>query len=257
MLKKIILLIAPVIVAFFFTVTAHGQEIPAGALVRIIDCSLQDGVTMADAVEQARSYSWDETSPNAVFFRQSVYGGSYRENYDFRIASYFPSYSEMISRYSAEKARQRRTKSAGFYTCDPATRRLTQAHPVNPGNNDGFTGDATLMATRFCRLNDGKTIADAYAFAQGVASNFANAGDNSLYQMYTLEQGATGELIGEGGSGRGLVLATVPATPEAFGERMDLSRDGFQPVENLRPLPVSCDAPSMWFTSAIHRGGNN
>ena len=254
MLKKIILLIAPVIVAFFFTVTAHGQEIPAGALIRIIDCSLQDGVTMADAVEQARSYSWDETSPNAVFFRQSVYGGSYRENYDFRIASYFPSYSEMLSRYSAEKARQRRTKSAGFYTCDPATRRLTQAHPVNPGNNDGFTGDATLMTTRFCRLNDGKTIADAWEFAQGVASNFANAGDTSLYQVWTRELGPVGATVA---GSPGLILATVPATPEAFGERMDLRRDGFDPLEGLRPLPVSCDFPGMWITHAIHRGGNN
>ena len=101
MVKKIIVLIAPAIVALFFTVTTHGQEIPAGALVRIIDCSLQDGVTMADAVAQARSYSWDETSPNLVFFRQSVYGGSYRENYDFTIASYFPSYGEMIRRFNA------------------------------------------------------------------------------------------------------------------------------------------------------------
>ena len=252
MAKKITLLIAATMVTLFFTVAAHGQEVPPGALVQIIDCSLQDGVTMADAVAQARSYSWDETSPNLVFFRQSVYGGSYRENYDFRIASYFPSYSEMISRFSAEKARQRQTRSAGFFTCDPVTRRLIQAHPVNP-ENDGFAGDGTLMTTRFCRLNDGKTIADAHTFAQGVASNFANAGDTSLAQMYTLEQGPIGDTV----YGRGVVFATVPATPAAFGEREDLRRDGFDPLEGLRPLPVSCDAPAMWFTSAIHRGGNN
>jgi len=131
--------------------------------------------------------------------------------------------------------------------------RLTHSPPVNPGNNDGFTGDGTLMTTRFCRLNDDKTMADAYAFAQGVASNFANAGDNSLYQMYTLELGPIGDTV----AGRGMVVATVPATPEAFAERMDLRRDGLDPLEGLRPLPVSCDAPSMWFTHAIHRGGNN
>ena len=101
MVKKTILLIAPTMVTLFFTVTAHGQEVPPGALVQIINRSLHDGVTMAEAVELARSQTWDETSPGAVFFRQSVYGGSYRENYDFRIASYFPSYSEMISRYSS------------------------------------------------------------------------------------------------------------------------------------------------------------
>ena len=50
MIKKAMLLIAPTMVTLFFTVTAHGQEVPPGALVQMIDCSLQDGVTMADAV---------------------------------------------------------------------------------------------------------------------------------------------------------------------------------------------------------------
>ena len=257
MVKKTILLIAPTMVTLFFTVTAHGQEVPPGALVQIINCSLHDGVTMAEAVELARSQTWDETSPGAVFFRQSVYGGSYREDYDFTIASYYPSYSEQIRRFSAAISRpdtRMRTGRRGtdLFTCDPATLRLTQAHPVNP-ENDGFPGDATIMTTRFCRVNDGKTIADAYTFAQGIASNFANAGDTSLAQMYTLEQGPIGDTV----YGRGVVFATVPATPAAFGERQDLRRDGFDPLEGLRPLPVSCDAPAMWFTSAIHRGGNN
>jgi hypothetical protein len=258
MAKKVILLIAPTMVTLFFTVAAHGQEIPSGPLVRITNCSLNEGVTMAEAVAFARSQTWDETSPGAVFFRQSVYGGSYRENYDFTIASYFPSYGEMIRRFNAANARpntRMRTfrRGSDLFTCDQSTRRLTQSHPVNQGNNDGFTGDGTLMTTRFCRVNDGKTIADAYAFAQGVASNFANAGDNSLYSMYRLEAGPIGDTL----TGRGLVLATVPATQEAFAERMDLRRDGFDPLEGLRPLPVSCDAPAMWFTHAIHRGGNN
>ena len=258
MLRKVVLLVAPAIVTSFFTVTAQAQDIPTGPLVRIIQCSLHDGVTMAEAVELGRAQTYDESSPSAVFFRQSIYGGSYRESSDFTIASYFPSYSEMIRRVGAEIARpdtRMRTGTRGrdLFTCDPATLRLTHSHPVNQGNNDGFTGDGTLMTTRFCRVNDGQTMADAYAFAQGVARNYANAGDNSLYSMYTLELGPIGDTV----AGRGLVLATVPATPEAFGERMDLRRNGLDALEGLRPLPVSCDAPSMWFTHAIHRGGNN
>jgi len=258
MLKKVIVLVAPAIVTSFFTVTAQAQDIPTGPLVRISNCSLNEGVTMAEAVAFARSRTWDETSPGAVFFRQSIYGGSYRENYDFTIASYFPSYSEMIGRVNAASNRpntRMRTfrRMSDFFTCDPTTRRMTHSHPVNQGNNDGFTGESTLMTTRFCRINDGQTMADAFAFAQGVARNYANAGDNSLYSMYTLELGPIGDTV----AGRGLVLATVPATAEAFGERMDLRRDGLDALEGLRPLPVSCDAPSMWRTYAIHRGGNN
>ena len=258
MLKKLVLLLVPGIVTSFFTVAAHGQEIPSGPLVRITNCSLNEGVRMSEAVAFARSQPWDETSASMVFFRQSLYGGSYRESSDFTMASYFPSYSEMIQRRNAANARpntRMRTGGRGtdFFTCDPATRRMTQAHPVNQGNNDGFSGDNTFMTTRFCRLNDGKTIADAYAFFQGVASNYANAGDNSLAQMSTLELGPVGDTV----AGRGVVITTVPATREAFGERMDLRRNGVDPLEGLRPLPVSCDYPAMWLTHAIHRSGNN
>jgi hypothetical protein len=259
MVKKAILLIAPTMVTLFFTVAAHGQEMPAGSLNRLLDCSLNDGVTMAEAVEWARAQPRDDTAPNAIFFRQAVMSGSSRENSDFTIASYYPSYGEWVQRVGAANARpdnrmRTGTRGGDLFTCNPSTLRLNLNRFVNPDNNDGFPGDMTLMTTRFCRVNDGKTIADAWEFAQGVASNFANAGDTSLYQVWTRELGPVGATVA---GSPGLILATVPATPEAFGERMDLRREGFDVLEGLRPLPVSCDFPGMWITHAIHRGGNN
>jgi len=258
MVKKAILLIAPTMVTLFFTVAANGQALPSGSLNRLLNCSLNDGVTMAEAVEWARAQPRDDTSPNAIFFRQAVMTGSSRENSDFTIASYFPSYGEWVQRVGAANARPDNrmrpgTRGSDFFTCDPSTLRLNLNRFVNAENNDGITGDMTLMTTRFCRLNDGKTVADAWEFAQGVASNFANAGDTSLYQVWTRELGPVGDTV----AGSGVVLATVPATPEAFGERMDLRRDGFDPLEGLRPLPVSCDFPGMLITHTIHLGGNN
>ena len=259
MVKKAILLIAPTMVTLFFTVAAHGQEMPAGSLKRLLDCSLNDGVTMAEAVEWARAQPRDDTAPNAIFFRQAVMSGSSRENSDFTIASYYPSYGEWVQRVGAANARpdnrmRTGTRGGDLITCNPSTLRLNLNRFVNPDNNDGFPGEMTLMTTRFCRVNDGKTIADAWEFAQGVASNFANAGDTSLYQVWTRELGPVGATVA---GSPGLILATVPATPEAFGERMDLRREGFDVLEGLRPLPVSCDFPGMWITHAIHRGGNN
>ena len=87
MLKKLILLIAPTMVIFCFTVAAHGQEMPSGSLNRLVNCSLNDGVSMAEAVEWARAQPRDDTSPNAIFFRQAVMTGSSRENSDFTSAS--------------------------------------------------------------------------------------------------------------------------------------------------------------------------
>lgn len=258
MVKKAILLIAPTMVTLFFTVAANGQEMPSGSLNRLLNCSLNDGVSMAEAVEWARAQPRDDTSPNAIFFRQAVMTGSSRENSDFTIASYFPSYGEWVQRVGAANARPDNrmrpgTRGSDLFTCDPSTLRLNLNRFVNAENNDGITGDMTLMTTRFCRLNDGKTVADAWEFAQGVASNFANAGDTSLYQVWTRELGPVGDTV----AGSGVVLATVPATPEAFGERMDLRRDGFDPLEGLRPLPVSCDFPGLLITHTIHLGGNN
>lgn len=236
---------------------AQAQNIPSGPLVRIVNCSLHDNIRMNEVVRWGRAQQRDDSSPGAVFFRQAVFGGRYRESNDFTIASYYPSYSEMLARVAKSMARpdarlRTGTRGSDLFSCDPASARLTHAHPVNPGNNDGFAGDNTLMTTRFCRLNDGSTMADAYEFARGVARNYANAGDRTLYQMYTLEQGPVGST-----DGQGVVFAHVPATSASFGERMDLVRDGFDPLEGLRPLPVACDYPSMWRTYAIHRGGNN
>ena len=237
------------------SISAYGQVLPAGALVRTIDCSLHEGTTMGEVVQWGRASEWDDTAPNAVFFRQAVLNGSYRDNSDFTIASYYPSYAEWVSRVGAANARpDSRVRSSirgrDLFSCDGSTARLTLNRTVNPGN-DGFPGDGTLMTTRFCRLNDGSTAADAYTFAQGVARNYESGGDNSLMQMYTLELGPVGDTV----AGRGVVIATVPATPAAFAARRDLVREGLNPLEGLT-LPMSCDYPAMWFTHSVHRAGN-
>ena len=244
-------------VALLFSFSAHGQGMPPGVLVQTINCSLNEGTSMAEAVQWARSVPRDETAPNLIFFRQAVYTGNFRTENDFRIASYYPSYAEMVSRVTASIARSSEnrvrpgTRQSDLFTCDPSTSRLALNRTVNPGSNDGFSGDGTLMTTRFCRLNEGATPADAYAFAQGVASNYRAGGDNSLMQVYTRALGPVGNTV----AGRGVVIASVPATPAAFAARMDLAREGLNALEGLT-LPMACDYPAMWFTHSVHRAGN-
>jgi hypothetical protein len=241
-----------------FAASVQGQERPPGALISLINCSLNDGTSMADAVQWARAAPRDETAPNAIFFRQAFYAGSYRASSDFTMAAYFPSYGEMVGRTGARLAlpdnRVRpNTRATDLFTCDPSTFRLNQSRTVNPGN-DGFSGDATLMTTRFCELNENSTVDDAYAFVQGVARNYQAGGDNSLMQLYTRELGPVGETVIGGRSG--LAIATVPATPAAFASRMDLRREGLNALEGLT-LPMTCDYPAMWVTYAVHRTGGN
>jgi len=258
MLKKVILLTAPTLLTLFLSVSAHGQDLPSGPLNRLINCSINPGKTMAQVVEWAKTQPVTDATPNAIFFREAIMAGNYRESYDFTIAAFFPSYAEMnrkiIAGFTLPDTRMRTgTRGTDLFTCDPNTLRINHNRFVNGGNNDGFSGDVTIMQTRFCRINEGQTVADAWEFAQGVASNYADAGDNSLYQMWTRELGPVGNTV----AGGGVVLSTVPSTPEASSSRLDMRREGFDPLEGLRPLPVSCDYPSVWRTYAIHRGGNN
>ncbi len=255
-MKTICTVVGSTAVALLLSVSAYGQEMPAGVPVQTTSCSLNEGTSMAEAVEWARSVPRDENSPNFIFFRQAIFNGNFRASNDFTIASYYPSYAEMVRRVGANIARPDNrvrpgTRASDLFTCDGSTTTVALNRFVNPDENDGFTGDATLMTTRFCRLNDGATAADAYAFAQGVASNFRAACDNSLMQMYTRALGPVGNTV----AGRGLVIATVPATPAAFGARMDLAREGLNALEGLT-LPMACDYPALWVTNAVHRAGN-
>ena len=52
-----------------FAASVQGQETPPGPLVSLINCSLNEGTSMAEAVQWARSAPRDATAPNAIFFR--------------------------------------------------------------------------------------------------------------------------------------------------------------------------------------------
>lgn len=252
-MKKLTIL-GPLGFSLFVSFTAHGQDMPVGNVVQSLDCTLNDGVTIGELVEWGRSVPRDENSPVAIYYRQAIYAGSYRASNDFRIASYYPSYSEMTKRIAANRAMPANRIRSGIraedlYTCDNATQRTSQVREVNPGN-DAFTGDQTLMTMRFCRLIEGSTIDDAFAFAQDVAANYRAHGDNSLSQVYTRSLGPVGDTV----AGSGLVFASVPATWTDFGARMDIAMAN-NVLEGLT-LPVACDYPAMWITNAVHREAN-
>lgn len=238
---------------FLASFSAYGQDMPAGVLVQTISCSLNDGVSMGEVVRWARANPRDGSPPDAVFFRQAIYAGNFRENYDFRIASYYPSYGELNARQEANRSRpdvraRSGTRGSDLFTCNPATQSLAINRTI-PGG-DGFSGEETMMTTRFCRLNEGATVADAYRFAQGVANNYRSEGDTALMQVYTRALGPVQEQ-----PPRGVVITSVPATSAAWAARMDLGREGFNATAGLT-LPMACDAPALWRTYSVYRSGN-
>jgi hypothetical protein len=253
-MKKLTMLI-PVLFSLPFCVTSYGQQPPPGVLVQTIDCSLNEGASMADALRWARALPRDGNSPDAVFFREAIYNNNFRENYDFRIASYYPSYTELNRRMEANQARpdvrpRPGQRGSDLFTCNPATLALALNRGIPDG--DAFTGDYTMMTTRFCRLNEGRTLDDAWAFVQGVANNFRAVGDTSLMQMYNRAYAPVQDAV----AGNAFVIASVPATSAAWAARSDRTREGFNPIEGLE-LPASCNYPALWRTNAVHRSAAN
>ena len=105
------------------------------------------------------------------------------------------------------------------------------------------------MTTRFCRLNDGATIADAWEFINGIAAAFEEAGDNSIMQMTTR---SLGPVSGRIGNNNAVIISTVPATAMKWAERRDMPRNGLRPGAGLDQV-MSCNFPAMWITHSIFR----
>ncbi len=241
--------------AFLLSGKAAAQDMPAGALVGLVNCSLNDGVTMAEAVAWARNQPRDGPQPVAEFYREAAAVGGFHDNYDFVIASYFNSYADIVAfnvalATSPPSSVPPSVRASDLYSCDQSTSRLVTSRQVDP-NADPFNGDITIMVTRFCLLAEGNTLADAFDFVSGVSENFGDAGSNSLMQIWNRTYGPiSGDLSNVG---RGVVIATVPANFADWAARGDMGRDGFQALQGLdNPLEV-CNFPAIWLTNAVYR----
>jgi len=247
-------------IAFFLSIvfcySANAQDMPVGQLVSTVDCKLNDGVTMAQSVEWARNRPRTGPQPGFEFYRQARINGNFLQNYDFRIAQYFQSFSHMVevvgsNNNAAANRLQPTVRASDLYTCNPATQSVSINRTANP-NNDGFTGDVTVMHTRLCILAEDETLQDAWEFVVGVNRNYSDAGNSSLMQLYNR---VLGPLPGANApnAGRGVVIAAVPSTPQAWGARMDMPMDGFQALRGVSSPFEYCNYPAVWITNATYR----
>lgn len=256
-MKKLILLM-PIAIAMLFSNVAIAQDMPAGAVVTQINCKLNDGVTMPQVVAWARSQPRNGPQPNAEYYREAVVNPNFLQNYNFQIATYYGSHSQVVevalANASAPANRvQSAVRATDLYTCDPASNVVVTNRTVNQ-ENDGFSGDATVMHTRFCRLDDGKTLADAWKFISTVAENYQRAGSSSIIQLWTRELGPVPmEALENAGSG--VTIAAVPATPQDWGTRWDMGRDGsgFNATARTTQPFSNCNIPAVWVTNAVYR----
>ncbi|MEQ8954930.1 MAG: hypothetical protein RL120_12425, partial [Gammaproteobacteria bacterium] len=254
-MKKLIMILS-INAALLLGGNAAAQDMPAGALVNHVSCSLHDGVTMPQVVAWARSIPRNGPQPLAEFYREAAVNPNFMQNYDFLIATYYQSYSHIVevvgSQNNAPANRlQSAVRAQDLYTCNPASNVLIANRTVSP-ENDGFTGDTTVMHTRFCRLAEGNDIEDAWAFVTRIEQNYKDAGNSSLMQLWSRELGPI-PIDAMENTGSGVTITVVPATPQDWGTRWDLGRNGFDPLARTNNPFMACNYPAVWLTHAVYR----
>ena len=246
-MKKIILSFASLaFCAVSLATHAQDLQIPAGAVVRQANCVITDDrLTFQDILDRARQLQFSENAPDAMFFRLPVYASpDYDQNYDFMIAQYYPSYSEMAARRipQGNSAYGRLAIS-----CDTAS--VVRNIQVSAG--DGLE-DFSLMTTRFCTLNPGATARAAFSRSREAMLNIErDSGNDTMMQMWLPGLG------GQMNTDFDFVAAHIGSNPQELMERLDLFRDGYRAgAGNNREATHSCARPSLWATYRVFQAAN-
>ena len=227
----------------FYAVLGQAQEFNPGSVVRISNCTIDDGYTLEEVVDRARELSVDDNAPDGIYFRQPIYtSAEYQENWDFQLALYYPSYVEMASRRiaSGNTARGRLP-----ITCGNAT--TINSYPVHQGET---FPEQTGMLTRFCQLTSG-SLNSAFNRIGAISQNYADAGSNLSVQMNV--RGLGGQLE----SPNDFSIQIVGSSVETVMERLDMRRNGFRAeLGNSSSSGASCGRWSLWVTNRIRQINN-
>ena len=244
-MKRIISLLFSSFFLCMWTTFAQAQELNPSNVIRISNCTIDEGYTLQEVVDRARELSEEDSDnqPDGIYFRQPIYtSAEYQENWDFQLALYYPSYVEMASRRIAagNSSRGRLPISCGNAT-------TINSYVVHQG--DSFPNQ-TGMLTRFCRLDEGN-LRSSYNRIGTIAENYAEAGSNLSVQMNV--RGLGGQLQGPNDYG----IAVVGSSIEAVMERLDMRRNGFRAeLGNRSSSGASCDRWSLWVTHRIFQTNN-
>tara|TARA_B100001250_G_scaffold413931_1_gene449828 strand:- start:1744 stop:2472 length:729 start_codon:yes stop_codon:yes gene_type:complete len=215
----------------------------APTIVRGVACSVNDGYSMTDVVEFARTIDWNEDmAPSGLFFREAVaVAGEFQMDWDFVISAFYADYADMVSKRSA--LRNRPGGRAGgatlsdMMTCG-ARVRISRVNLANEGEIFSDT-ETTPMGQTQCQLN-GATVDDAIAraAAQGQALDAYAAVDVRSFGGPIIQQNSQ------------VSMRFVFPNAESFGDSLDtVFEDGafVQPDDG-----ITCRNGSLWLSHRIY-----
>ncbi len=207
-------------------------------------CSINDGYSMRDVVEVARSFEWSEdAAPAVVIFRSAVaVAGEFQNNMDFVFASYYPSYADMVEKRGVFLNRSGGRTGLGLSdvaTCGDRVR-ISNMQFATPA--EGGPPEFALAASWVCELN-GATFGDALNMASGGEQAF---GSNARAAVTRRAFG--GPSIQ--GNSQVEIRMTFPSAAD-FGTGFDAIQQSTRPAN-----AITCSSGSMWAQYLIHSRNN-
>jgi len=166
------------------------QDLPSGSLIVNTQCKISHGHTIEEVLEVARAIPRTEGGPNRIFYRTPISGSNFDSDWVLRTI-----YWDDLAHWASASSRGGelsgpRKHLDELLECDDANRRFYDNYNVGTGNPyDGGNNQVSGIAARFCTLQPGVTIEEAY---QALSNNNAqyDGQHETMMQLSQLKHGS-------------------------------------------------------------------
>lgn len=237
-------------VCFLVNLPGYAQEMPAGNVIVNTVCTLNEGHTFREAVEESRSNDFSaDNGPNLIFYRQPIAGGDFPANSFIRTV-YWNNMEHWASSAGSNTAQAGTTAQLDeIMSCNNAARSFFVNRNVGEGAAyAGGENDQSLSGAVLCKIRPGNSIADVYQALLDLNTPFAEQGDTSLMQLSHRFLGPQ-----EGGSlGSDIIVRLVGESAVGLAKRLDMSPKNTGTPDDA-PV-IGCQDMSLWSSHVIHWG---
>lgn len=238
------------VTSFLVGLPSFAQEMPPGNMIVNTACSINDGYTFTDALDAARSFSYDgDNAPNLVFYRRPIATADTPSTFVLRVV-YWDNLEHWARGSGDPGNTSARANLDEIMTCNNTNRSFFINRNVGEGG-DAYAGgenNQSLSAARFCQVKPGNTLQDVYAALVAIQQPYLDQGNTTLMQLSHrfLNPGDGDEM------GRNIIIRLIGETPEGLAARLDMSP---KVVGLSDDAPVmNCQDRSLWATHVIRWG---
>ncbi|NKB34349.1 MAG: hypothetical protein GKR91_14755 [Pseudomonadales bacterium] len=232
---------------FFATFSAYAQELPAGNLIVTTACSISEGYTVEQVIEEARSIDIADDGPNLIFYRYPIASNGAPSNRLMR-AVYWQNMEHWASNSGPLGGGAARLNE--MLSCENTNRTFNNNWNVGSGG-DAYAGgenSQSLVAARPCLAAPGTTVQQFYSELTNFANMYRDQGDTTLMQLSQRFLGPRTDIE----MGTGFLIRTIGEDAAGLARRFDMGAPGVGTPDG--PIDVTCGDPSLFMSYVAHWG---